>query len=451
MSRWWNRQSAARLSVLRRARLWSAFGLGVRGRTRRRGRCRQPRAGRVHHGNTHVRSRRITCSRIRSGTSYAGVGEVGVEVDDGLDGDLGPGVAAPVLDLVEQHQPLTFLQPPGRTEDRGQVVDGCVEVGVEHDLAGGRQPVGVAWRRLAPLRVEVERGLGAGQVAEGLRAAGVQRLARTRAPSAVAAPWVEGSVEVEGVGDVELGLQPHRAGEVHVVVVDRGVARVDVEVAVLRIRSRVDRCEVVAPDRLRDEPVQLRRHRPDRRPRRPGRRRTRRPRGSGRGWRGWWPPRPSGPATPAPGRPGPAPTAAGGGGAARGRGRRASSPPSSRSRGRHRARRGRTPPPAAHPHRRWVPRARTRDRERRRVMDRLRRVQVGPPRGQRRAGRLLPGPRLPCARERARAGREAVRSSTSPASGPCQCLDHVFDSIGDHRQSAMAVDGCVATLSRSVS
>ena len=38
----------------------------------------------------------------------------------------------------------------------------------------------------------------------------------------------EGPVEVEGVGDVELGLEPHRAGEVDVVVVDGGVARVDV-------------------------------------------------------------------------------------------------------------------------------------------------------------------------------------------------------------------------------
>ena len=169
----------------------------------------------------------------------------------------------------------------------------------------------------------------------------------------------EGPVEVEGVGDVELGLEPHRAGEVDVVVVDRGVARVDVEVAVLRVRGRVGLGEVVALDRLRDEPVQLRRHRCDRRPRRPARRRTPRPPGSGRGSGGWWSPRPSGPAMPGPVRRGPAPTAAGGGGAARGRGRRASSPRSSRYRGRCRARRGRTPPPAAHPHPRWAPRARS--------------------------------------------------------------------------------------------
>ena len=69
----------------------------------------------------------------------------------------------------------------------------------------------------------------------------------------------ECAVEVEGVGDVELGLEAHGAGEVDVVVVDRGVAGVDVEVAVLRIRGRVGRGEVVALDGLGDEPVELRR------------------------------------------------------------------------------------------------------------------------------------------------------------------------------------------------
>ena len=183
--------------------------------------------------------------------------QVGVEVDDRLDGDLGAGVGAPVLDLVEEHQPLAFLHPAGRTEHRGQPVEGGVEVGVEHDLAGGGQPVGVTGASGA-LGVEVERGLGASEVTEGLRAAGGQRLARAeRLPRCGAVG--ECAVEVEGVGDVELGLHPHRAGEVHVIGVDRGVARVDVEVAVLRIRSRVDRCEVEAADRLGDEPVQLRR------------------------------------------------------------------------------------------------------------------------------------------------------------------------------------------------
>ena len=82
------------------------------------------------------------------------------------------------------------------------------------------------------------------------RRLGPERLQRRRAVG-------EGPVEVEGVGDVELGLEPHRAGEVHVVVVDRGVAGVDEEVAVLRVGGRVDVGEVVTLDRLRDEPVQL--------------------------------------------------------------------------------------------------------------------------------------------------------------------------------------------------
>ena len=40
-------------------------------------------------------------------------------------------------------------------------------------------------------------------------------------------------MEVESVGEVDLGLEPHGAGEVHVLVVDRDVARVDVEVPVV--------------------------------------------------------------------------------------------------------------------------------------------------------------------------------------------------------------------------
>ena len=107
------------------------------------------------------------------------------------------------------------------------------------------------------LGVEVEGGLGAGEVAEGLRAPHLQRL--VGADGSLGGGVVgEATVEVEHVGDVELGLHPHRAGEVHVIVVDGRVAGVDVEVAVLRIRSRIDVGEVVAPDGLGDEPVQLR-------------------------------------------------------------------------------------------------------------------------------------------------------------------------------------------------
>ena len=67
----------------------------------------------------------------------------------------------------------------------------------------------------------------------------------------------ERPVEVESVGDVELGLEPHGPGEVDVVVVEGRVAGVDGEVAVLRISGRVGSGEVVALDGLRDEPVEL--------------------------------------------------------------------------------------------------------------------------------------------------------------------------------------------------
>ena len=217
----------------------------------------------------------------------------------------------------------------------------------------------------------------------------------------------EGPVEVEGVGDVELGLEPHRAGEVHVVVVDRGVARVDVEVAVLRIRGRVDVGEVVALDRLGDEPVQLRRHRSDRRPRRPGRPRTPQPPGSARAsvWM----------VTSATERARHAGTASG-----------LDLRPQPREavaqlegvtdellrRGRRDPEDGAELGEAELRHqRRTLTRDRllvltTRDGERRGVVDRLRRVQVGPPGSQRPGGRRLRGPRRPCGRGRARAGRE---------------------------------------------
>ena len=68
----------------------------------------------------------------------------------------------------------------------------------------------------------------------------------------------EGVVEVEGVGEVEVGLDVQGAGVVDVVLVDRGVAGVDVQVAVLGIRRRVGGGEVEAFDGLGDEPVELR-------------------------------------------------------------------------------------------------------------------------------------------------------------------------------------------------
>ena len=86
--------------------------------------------------------------------------------------------------------------------------------------------------------MEVERGLGARELAESGGATGVERRIGAEGLQARGAVG-EGAVEVEGVGDVELGLHAHGAGVVHVVVVDRGVAGVDVEVAVLWIRGRI--------------------------------------------------------------------------------------------------------------------------------------------------------------------------------------------------------------------
>ncbi len=93
--------------------------------------------------------------------------------------------------------------------------------------------------------MEVERGLGARQVTERRGTAGVERQARSQCLEGGGAVG-QGAVEVEGVGEVELGLEPHGAGVVHVLGVQGGVAGVDGEVAVLRIGSRIRSGEVVA-------------------------------------------------------------------------------------------------------------------------------------------------------------------------------------------------------------
>ena len=53
------------------------------------------------------------------------------------------------LELVEQQEPLAFLEPSGGTEDRllPSVGGAGVEVGVEHDLPRGGEPVGVVLGR----------------------------------------------------------------------------------------------------------------------------------------------------------------------------------------------------------------------------------------------------------------------------------------------------------------
>ena len=64
--------------------------------------------------------------------------------------------------------------------------------------------------------MEVERGLGAGEVAEGLGAAYVERLGRAECLLQCRAVS-QGAVEVEGVGDVELGLEVEGPGVVDVI------------------------------------------------------------------------------------------------------------------------------------------------------------------------------------------------------------------------------------------
>jgi hypothetical protein len=177
--------------------------------------------------------------------------ELGVEVDDGLDGDLGPGVGAPRLHLLEQHQPLAFLKAAGGPEHGGVAREAGVEVGVEDDLACRRQALWVG-----TCSGEVERGLGAGEVTEGLRAAHVQRLGGSERGLG-GGTLGQDPVEVDRVGHVDLGLDPHGAGEMHLLGVDGDVTGVDVEPAIFGISGRVGGGEVEPFDGLGDEPVEL--------------------------------------------------------------------------------------------------------------------------------------------------------------------------------------------------
>ena len=132
----------------------------------------------------------------------------------GLIGDLGAGVGAPAPDLVEQEQPLAFLEASGGTED-GRL---------------SRRRVASKWAWSTTSRAarqvlvgsvgsgnsgEVEGGLGTGQVAEGLGAAYVEGLGGSEGLLG-RGTMGDGAVEVEGIGDVELGLQAQGPGEVHV-------------------------------------------------------------------------------------------------------------------------------------------------------------------------------------------------------------------------------------------
>ena len=141
----------------------------------------QPRAGRVHHGKTHVRSRRMTCSRIRSGTSYAGVVSWALRSMTGL-----------IVTLVREsaHQSLTWSSRTSRWPSSSRPVGpNTVGSAVEWWRRSGRggRPRG--------RRAVVARGVGSAPSARSsavwvrarspraFGAAHVERLGRTRGPS----------------------------------------------------------------------------------------------------------------------------------------------------------------------------------------------------------------------------------------------------------------------------
>ena len=138
-----------------------------------------------------------------------------------------------MLDLVEQGEALAFLEAAGGTEDGLLVDGGGVEVGVQDDLASSGQVIAVHIGT-----GEIQRGLGAGEVAEGDGASGVEGQAGAEGLLGGGTER-ERPVEVEGVGEVEVGLDVQGPGVVDVVLVDRDVAGVDVQVAVLGVRGRV--------------------------------------------------------------------------------------------------------------------------------------------------------------------------------------------------------------------
>ena len=225
--------------ALRRTGLWSPLGLGV-------GVVRDDvvdvaAAGRVGCTTGTRRSGRggSTCSRIRSGTSYAGVERSALRSITGL-----------TVTFVREsaHQSLTWSSSTRRWPSSIR------PVGPNTVARSSRDASKWAWRTTsraagrpsasrAPAAPWAWRSSAVWVRARSPRAADRRASSDASEPSAFRRRGAvgEGAVEVEGVGDVELGLEPHRAGEVDVVVVDRRVARVDVEVAVLRIRGRVGR------------------------------------------------------------------------------------------------------------------------------------------------------------------------------------------------------------------
>jgi hypothetical protein len=93
--------------------------------------------------------------------------------------------------------------------------------------------------------------LVAGEVADGVGTADVQRLGGTQGGAGRGAGG-DGGFEVEGVGDVELGLHHHRAGERDQLLEDR-----DVPLVPGCFGEALDLVGHEPSDRLVDQPVQL--------------------------------------------------------------------------------------------------------------------------------------------------------------------------------------------------
>nr|WP_255890180.1 hypothetical protein [Nocardioides astragali] len=104
--------------------------------------------------------------------------------------------------------------------------------------------------------MEVEGGLGPGEVAEGGSPSGVEGLGGAEGLAPLGAVGQD-AVDVEGVGQVDLRLDPYGAGEVDVLAVNRDVPRVHGQVAVIGVRRRIRWGELEALDALWDQPVEL--------------------------------------------------------------------------------------------------------------------------------------------------------------------------------------------------
>ncbi|MDO9457435.1 hypothetical protein [Nocardioides sp.] len=140
-------------------------------------------------------------------------GQVGVEVDDGLDGDLGAGRLAPGEELLEEDRGV------GVVEERDV---GGVEVGVEGDSTPtvGRS----GW--FGGTGGEVEGELGSGDLPGGSGAAHVEGLGGAEVGE-LSGGRTDRCVQVEGVGQVEVAVDLGDAVE------EVGSGEVDVEVLVL--------------------------------------------------------------------------------------------------------------------------------------------------------------------------------------------------------------------------